>query len=212
MAHRRKESIELLAVSKGFSAVAVCEAYQAGQRAFGESYLQEALDKMELLRDLPLQWHFIGPVQSNKTRAVATHFAWVHSVDRLKIAERLSTQRPASLPPLNICLQVNVSGEDSKGGVAPGGLMELAQAVARLPQLRLRGLMAIPAPVEGLDAQRVPFAKLRELMQAINMQGLALDTLSMGMSHDYHAAVLEGATIVRVGTAIFGERNYGGNQ
>lgn len=212
MAHRRKESIELLAVSKGFSAVAVREAYQAGQRAFGESYIQEALDKIELLRDLPLQWHFIGPVQSNKTRAIATHFAWVHSVDRLKIAERLSAQRPASLPPLNVCIQVNVSGEDSKSGVAPGGLVELAQAVACLPQLKLRGLMAIPAPVDGLEAQRVPFAKLRELMQQINTQGLALDTLSMGMSHDFSAAILEGATIVRVGTAIFGERNYGGNQ
>lgn len=212
MAHRRKESIELLAVSKGFSAVAVREAYQAGQRAFGESYIQEALDKIELLRDLPLQWHFIGPIQSNKTRAIATHFAWVHSVDRLKIAERLSAQRPASLPLLNVCIQVNVSGEDSKSGVAPGGLVELAQAVARLPHLKLRGLMAIPARAEGLEAQRVPFAKLRELVQQINTQGLALDTLSMGMSHDFSAAVLEGATIVRVGTAIFGERNYGGNQ
>jgi len=212
MAHRCKESIELMAVSKGFSAVAVCEAYQAGQRAFGESYIQEALDKIQLLRDLPIQWHFIGPVQSNKTRAIATHFAWVHSVDRLKIAERLSAQRSASLPPLNVCIQVNVSGEDSKSGVAPGGLLELAQAVASLPQLKLRGLMAIPAPAEGLEAQRVPFAKLRELMQQINMQGLALDTLSMGMSHDFNAAILEGATIVRVGTAIFGERNYGGNQ
>lgn len=211
MAHRRKESIKLLAVSKGFSAVAVREAYQAGQRAFGESYIQEALDKIGLLRDLPLEWHFIGPIQSNKTRAIATHFAWAHSVDRLKIAERLSAQRPASLPPLNICIQVNVSGEDSKSGVAPSGLVELAQAVASLPQLKLRGLMAIPAPVEGLEAQRVPFAKLRELMQQINMQGLALDTLSMGMSHDFSAAILEGATIVRVGTAIFGERNYGGN-
>lgn len=211
MAYRRKESIKLLAVSKGFSAVTVREAYQAGQRAFGESYIQEALDKIGLLRDLPLEWHFIGPIQSNKTRAIATHFAWAHSVDRLKIAERLSAQRPASLPPLNVCIQVNVSEEDSKSGVAPSGLVELAQAVASLPQLKLRGLMAIPAPVEGLEAQRVPFAKLRELMQQINMQGLALDTLSMGMSHDFSAAILEGATIVRVGTAIFGERNYGGN-
>ncbi|MDP1637659.1 MAG: YggS family pyridoxal phosphate-dependent enzyme [Candidatus Nitrotoga sp.] len=211
MAHRRKESIKLLAVSKGFSAVTVREAYQAGQRTFGESYIQEALDKIGLLRDLPLEWHFIGPIQSNKTRAIATHFAWAHSVDRLKIAERLSAQRPASLPPLNVCIQVNVSEEDSKSGVAPSGLVELAQAVASLPQLKLRGLMAIPAPVEGLEAQRVPFAKLRELMQQINTQGLALDTLSMGMSHDFSAAILEGATIVRVGTAIFGERNYGGN-
>lgn len=212
MAHRRKESIELLAVSKGVSTVALYEAYQAGQRAFGESYIQEALDKIELLRDLSIQWHFIGPVQSNKTRAIATHFAWVHSIDRLKIAERLSAQRPASLPPLNVCIQVNVSGEDSKSGVAPNGLVELAQAVASLPQLKLRGLMAIPAPAEGLEAQRIPFFKLHELMQQINTQGLTLDTLSMGMSHDFSVAILEGATIVRVGTAIFGERNYGGNQ
>ena len=212
MVHRRKESIELLAVSKGVSVIAVREAYQAGQRAFGESYIQEALDKIELLRDLSIQWHFIGPVQSNKTRAIATHFAWVHSIDRLKIAERLSAQRPASLPPLNVCIQVNVSGEDSKSGVAPNGLVELAQAVASLPQLKLRGLMAIPAPAEGLEAQRIPFFKLHELMQQINTQGLTLDTLSMGMSHDFSAAILEGATIVRVGTAIFGERNYGGNQ
>lgn len=212
MAHRRKESIELLAVSKGFSAGAVREACEAGQRAFGESYIQEALDKIELLRDLPLQWHFIGPVQSNKTRAIATDFAWVHSVGRLKIAERLSAQRPASLPPLNVCIQVNLSGEDSKSGIAPGGLVELAQAVASLPQLKLRGLMTIPAPAEGLEAQRIPFLKLHELMQQINTQGLALDTLSMGMSHDFNAAILEGATIVRIGTAIFGERNYGGNQ
>lgn len=212
MAHRRKESIELLAVSKGFSADAVREACAAGQRAFGESYIREALDKIELLRDLPLQWHFIGPVQSNKTRAIATHFAWVHSVDRLKIAERLSAQRPANLPPLNICIQVNVSEEDSKSGIAPDGLAELAQAVASLPQLKLRGLMTIPAPAEGLEAQRIPFFKLYELMQQINTQGLALDTLSMGMSHDFSAAILEGATIVRIGTAIFGVRNYGENQ
>ena len=212
MAHRRKESIALLAVSKGVSTVAMREAYQAGQRAFGESYIQEALDKIELLRDLPIQWHFIGPVQSNKTRAIAMHFAWVHSVDRLKIAERLSAQRPASLPPLNVCIQVNVSEEVSKSGVVPGGLMELAQAVVSLPQLKLRGLMAIPAPAEELEAQRIPFFKLHELMQQINTQGLALDTLSMGMSHDFSAAILEGATIVRVGTAIFGERNYGGKQ
>lgn len=212
MAGRRKGSVELLAVSKNFSAIAVREAYQAGQRAFGESYIQEALDKIEKLRDLPIQWHFIGPVQSNKTRAIATHFAWVHSVDRLKIAERLSAQRPATLPPLNVCIQVNVSGEDSKSGVVPGELVELAQAVACLPHLKLCGLMAVPAPAEGLEAQRIPFFKLHELMQQINTQGLALDTLSMGMSHDLSAAILEGATIVRVGTAIFGERNYGENQ
>ncbi len=208
-AQRRAESITLLAVSKTFSASAVREAYHAGQRAFGESYLQEALDKIEALRDLPLEWHFIGPIQSNKTRSIAENFAWVHGVDRLKIAERLSAQRPQNLPPLNVCIQVNVSGEDSKSGVAPEETTGLAQDVARLPYLRLRGLMAIPAPVEGLSEQRKPFARLRELMQRLNAQGLELDTLSMGMSYDLKAAILEGATIVRVGTAIFGQRNYG---
>jgi pyridoxal phosphate enzyme (YggS family) len=208
-AQRRAESITLLAVSKTFPAAAVREAYEAGQRAFGESYVQEALDKIAELRDLPLEWHFIGPIQSNKTRAIAENFSWAHSVDRLKIAERLSTQRPPTLPPLNICIQVNVSGEESKGGVAPGEALELAQAVAQLPRLNLRGLMAIPAPAEGLEAQRLPFALLRELMLRLNAQGLELDTLSIGMSHDLEAAVLEGATIVRVGTAIFGQRDYG---
>ncbi len=211
-AQRRAEEVALLAVSKAFPATAVCAAYQAGQRAFGESYVQEALGKIEALRDLPVEWHFIGPIQSNKTRVIAENFAWVHGVDRLKIAERLSAQRPQNLPPLNVCLQVNVSAEDSKGGVAPGQVAGLAQAVARLPQLRLRGLMAIPAPAQGTDAQRKPFAQLRELMRQLNAQGLALDTLSMGMSHDLEAAVLEGATIVRIGTAIFGQRNYGENK
>ena len=209
MAQRRVEDVALLAVSKTFSAAVVREAYEAGQRAFGESYVQEALEKIAALRDLALEWHFIGPIQSNKTRAIAENFSWVHSVDRLKIAERLSAQRPQNLPPLNVCIQVNVSGENSKGGVASDELAELAQAVARLPHLSLRGLMAIPAPVEGLEEQRKPFAQLRELMRQLNAQGLGLDTLSMGMSHDLEAAVLEGATIVRVGTAIFGQRNYG---
>jgi hypothetical protein len=209
MAQRRAENITLLAVSKVFPAAAVREAYEAGQRVFGESYVQEALDKIAELRDLPLEWHFIGPIQSNKTRAIAAYFAWVHSVDRLKIAERLSAQRPPYLPPLNICIQVNVSGEDSKSGVSPGAVLELAQAVARLPQLKLRGLMAIPAPMDGMEAQRKPFAHLRQLLQQLNAQGLELDTLSMGMSHDLEAAVLEGATIVRVGSAIFGQRDYG---
>ncbi len=212
VAQRRAEDVALLAVSKAFPAAAVREAHQAGQRAFGESYLQEALGKIEALRDLQLEWHFIGPIQSNKTRAIAENFAWVHGVDRLKIAERLSAQRPQNLPPLNVCLQVNVSAEGSKGGVAPDEVAELAQAVAQLPQLRLRGLMAIPAPIEGLAGQRKPFAQLRELMRQLNAQGLALDTLSMGMSYDLEAAVLEGATIVRVGTAIFGQRNYGENK
>ena len=208
-AQRRAGGITLLAVSKTFPAAAVREAYHAGQRAFGESYLQEALGKIEELRDLPLEWHFIGPIQSNKTRSIAENFAWVHGVDRLKIAERLSAQRPQNLSPLNVCLQVNVSSEDSKSGVSFDEAAELAQAVARLPHLRLRGLMAIPAPADGLAEQRKPFARLRELMQQLNAQELKLDTLSMGMSDDLEAAVLEGATIVRVGTAIFGERNYG---
>lgn len=208
-AQRGAEDVVLLAVSKTFPAAAVRAAFQAGQRVFGESYLQEALDKIGALRDLPLEWHFIGPIQSNKTRAIAENFSWVHGVDRLKIAERLSAQRPQNLPPLNVCIQVNVSAESSKSGVSPAEVAELAQVVARLPQLRLRGLMAIPAPVEGLAAQRAPFARLRQLLPELNAQGLELDTLSMGMSQDMEAAILEGATIVRVGTAIFGERNYG---
>ena len=207
-AQRRVENITLLAVSKIFPAEAVREAYLSGQYAFGENYVQEALDKILALSDLPLEWHFIGPIQSNKTRAIAENFAWVHSVDRLKIAERLSAQRPLNLPQLNVCIQVNVSGEDSKSGVAPSDVLALAQAVARLPQLKLRGLMAIPAPADVLEEQRKPFACLRELMQQLNVQGLDLDTLSMGMSYDLEAAIFEGATIVRVGTAIFGERNY----
>ena len=211
-AQRRVEDVTLLAVSKTFPASTVREAYAAGQRVFGENYVQEALDKIEALRDLPLEWHFIGPVQSNKTRTIAENFAWVHSIDRLKIAERLSAQRPQDMPPLNVCLQVNVSAEDSKSGVAPGMLQELAQLVSGLPRLKLRGLMTIPAPAEGLAMQRRPFAQLRELLQQLNSQGMMLDTLSMGMSQDLEAAILEGATIVRVGSAIFGQRNYGGGE
>ena len=205
-AQRGVADVRLLAVSKTFPAEAVREAYRGGQTAFGENYLQEALEKMEVLRDLPLEWHFIGPIQSNKTRAIAENFAWVHSVDRLKIAERLSAQRPAHLPPLNICLQVNVSGEESKSGVAPSGVVQLAQAVARLPHLKLRGLMTIPAPAKDEAAQRVPFARMRALLEQLKSQGIMLDTLSMGMSYDYAAAIQEGATIVRIGTAIFGQR------
>ncbi|MBI5658247.1 MAG: YggS family pyridoxal phosphate-dependent enzyme [Nitrosomonadales bacterium] len=212
VAQRNADGIMLLAVSKTFSAAAVREAFQAGQRAFGESYAQEALEKIAALRDLAPEWHFIGPIQSNKTRAIAENFVWVHGVDRPRIAERLSAQRPHNLPPLNVCIQVNVSGEGSKSGVAPDEAAELARAVARLPHLRLRGLMAIPAPADDPEAQRKPFARLRELMQRLNAGGLALDTLSMGMSHDLDAAVLEGATIVRVGTAIFGGRDYGENK
>jgi len=205
-AHRAVSDVHLLAVSKTFPAEAVREAYQGGQRAFGENYLQEALDKMALLNDLPLEWHFIGPIQSNKTRPIAEHFAWVHGVDRLKVAQRLSEQRPANLPLLNICLQVNVSGEESKSGVAMNEAAPLAQEISRLPHLKLRGLMSIPAPASGETEQRVAFTKLRVLLQELNQQGLSLDTLSMGMSHDFPAAIKEGATIVRIGTAIFGAR------
>ncbi|MFA7399260.1 MAG: YggS family pyridoxal phosphate-dependent enzyme [Sideroxydans sp.] len=205
-AHRAVSDVHLLAVSKTFPAEAIREAYQGGQRAFGENYLQEALNKMVLLHDLPLEWHFIGPIQSNKTRPIAEHFAWVHGVDRLKVAQRLSDQRPANLPLLNICLQVNVSGEGSKSGVAMNEAAQLAQEISRLPRLKLRGLMSIPAPASGETEQRVAFAKMRVLLQELNQQGLSLDTLSMGMSHDFAAAIKEGATIVRVGTAIFGAR------
>ncbi len=205
-AHRNATEVRLLAVSKTFPAMAVREAYSGGQSAFGENYLQEALEKIDALRDLPLEWHFIGPIQSNKTRAIAENFAWVHSVDRLKIAERLSAQRPSNLPPLNICLQVNVSEEESKSGVTPEEALPLAQQLVNLPHIRLRGLMTIPAPAAGEMEQRAPFARMRMLLEKLNSQGLALDTLSMGMSHDYPAAIKEGATIVRIGTAIFGQR------
>jgi hypothetical protein len=211
-AQRNAADITLLAVSKTFLASAVREACAAGQREFGENYLQEALDKINALSDLPIVWHFIGPIQSNKTRQIAENFAWVHGVDRLKIAQRLSEQRPPDLPPLNICLQVNVSGEESKSGVAPQEVLSLAREVSKLPQLKLRGLMAIPAPADDEAAQRRPFAQLRELSQEIAAQGIALDTLSMGMSHDFAAAIKENATIIRIGTAIFGKRDYGENK
>ena len=198
----------LLAVSKTCPAVSVQEAFDAGLRDFGENYVQEALGKIAALADrrAEIGWHLIGPLQTNKTREVAANFDWVHSVDRLKLAQRLSDQRPSSLPPLQICLQVNISGEASKSGVAPGEALALARAVAGLPRLRLRGLMAIPEPADDLDAQRAPLRALRELLEALNAQGLALDTLSMGMSADLEAAVAEGATWVRIGTAIFGAR------
>ena len=205
-AGRNPADIGLIGVSKGVDAEVLRQATALGLKNVGESYLQEALPKMAELAELPLTWHFIGPLQSNKTRAVAEHFAWVHGVDRLKLAERLSAQRPTGLPPLQVCLQVNVSGEASKGGVEEGQLAPLAQAVARLPRLQLRGLMAIPAPAAGLAAQRKPFARLRALLEDLNAAGFALDTLSMGMSADLEAAILEGATWVRVGTALFGAR------
>lgn len=205
-AGRPKEAVGLLAVSKTWPASCVREAAMAGQRAFGENYVQEAADKIAATADLPLEWHFIGPLQANKTRIVAEHFAWVHSVDRLRIAERLSAQRPAGLPPLQVCVQVNVSGEASKSGCAPDDAAALCQAVAALPNLALRGLMAIPEPADEEAAQREPFRRLRSLFDAIRAGGLPLDTLSMGMTHDLEAAIAEGSTIVRIGTAIFGER------
>jgi PLP dependent protein len=203
---RATDTVTLLAVSKTWPAECIRAAAAAGQRAFGENYVQEGLDKIALLADIDLEWHFIGPLQSNKTRPVAENFAWVHSVDRLKIAARLSEQRPDTLPPLNVCLQVNVSGEASKSGCGPEEALGLAQAVATLPRLRLRGLMAIPEPTDDAALQRAGFARLRQVRDQINAAGLSLDTLSMGMSHDLESAIAEGATIVRVGTAIFGER------
>ena len=208
LAQRPVQSVTLLAVSKTFGADAVREAHGTGQRAFGENYVQEALAKVEALADLrsSIEWHLIGPLQSNKTCEVALGFDWVHSVERLKTAERLSAQRPAHLSPLNLCLQVNVSGEASKSGVAPADLAALARAVAALPRLRLRGLMSIPELVEGFEAQRRPHRELRALFDGLCAEGLALDTLSMGMSADLEAAIVEGATIVRVGSALFGAR------
>ena len=208
-AGRDPSEVALLAVAKTFPAAAIREAHAAGQRSFGENYVQEALAKQQELADLDLEWHFIGPLQSNKARPVAEHFDWVHGIERLKIAERLSAARGAARPPLQVCIQVNVSGEASKSGVSPGDTAALAHAVAALPNLRLRGLMAIPEPSGDLLQVRRRFAELRRLRDALNAEGLKLDTLSMGMSHDLEAAILEGATIVRVGTAIFGSRMAG---
>lgn len=207
-ARRPEHSVQLLAVSKTKPAQALREAYAAGLRDFGENYLQEALGKQAELTDLPLTWHFIGPIQSNKTRAIAEHFAWVHSVDRLKIAQRLSEQRPSGLPPLNICIQVNVSGEASKSGCTPADLPALAHAIDALPRLKLRGLMAIPEPTEDRAAQDAGFAAVQRLQASLD---LPLDTLSMGMSHDLESAIAQGATWVRIGTALFGARDYGGH-
>ncbi len=207
-AGRAVENIRLLAVSKTFPDGAIRSAYQAGQICFAESYLQEALAKMARLRDLPIEWHFIGPVQSNKTRDIAEQFTWVHSVDRLKIAERLSVQRPVHLSPLQLCLQVNISNEDSKSGVDIADTSVLAHAIAQLPNVKLRGLMAVPAPSEDMSEQRVAFSRLRMLFDQLKAEGLPLDTLSMGMSHDFEAAIYEGATIIRIGSAIFGNRIY----
>ncbi|MEZ5574450.1 MAG: YggS family pyridoxal phosphate-dependent enzyme, partial [Candidatus Competibacteraceae bacterium] len=199
-------SVRLLAVGKTQPAAAIAALAAAGQRDFGENYFQEALDKMTELATLELEWHFIGPMQANKTRGIAEHFAWVHSVDRLKIAERLSAQRPDHLPPLNVCLQVNIDREPTKHGLDEAELAEVAHAVATLPRLRLRGLMAIPAPAAEFTAQRRPFAQLRKLRERLADAGLVLDTLSAGMSDDLEAAIAEGATLVRIGTALFGSR------
>ncbi|MBP6203648.1 MAG: YggS family pyridoxal phosphate-dependent enzyme [Azonexus sp.] len=208
LAGRSPESVRLLAVSKTWPLACVVEATEAGQRAFGENYVQEGIDKLTAIAGRNLEWHFIGPLQSNKSRPVAEHFDWVHTIDRLKIAERLSEQRPTYLPPLQACIQVNISGEASKSGCSQDEALTLCRAVAALPGLRLRGLMAIPEPTDDPAAQRAQFHRVREIYNHIRAAGLPLDTLSMGMSHDLEAAIAEGATIVRIGTAIFGERSY----
>jgi hypothetical protein len=205
-AGRPPESVELLAVSKTFPAEHIREAHAAGQIAFGENHLQEAVQKITQLEAVPLVWHYIGPIQSNKTSSIAGHFHWVHSVDRERVARRLSDARPEGQPPLEVCIQVNVSGEASKSGISPGELEPLAAAVAGLPRLRLRGLMAIPEPTSDSALQRRRFAQLRELLEALVARGYALDVLSMGMSDDLESAIAEGSTMVRIGTAIFGPR------
>ena len=205
---RAPQEVSLLAVSKTWPASDVREAARCGQRAFGENYVQEGVDKAADLADLGLEWHFIGPLQSNKTRPVAEHFAWVHTIDRIKIAERLSAQRPEQLPPLQVCIQVNVSGEANKSGVAPEEAQALAQAVAKLPRLQLRGLMAVPEATDDAASLAMQFGRLSSIQEGLKQQGLPLDTLSMGMSHDLESAIAAGATMVRIGTAIFGARTY----
>jgi PLP dependent protein len=205
-AHRTPQSVTLLAVSKTKPAALIEAASAAGQRCFGENYAQEAVEKAEALKHLNLEWHFIGPIQSNKTRGLATHMDWIHTVEREKIARRLNDQRPDDMAPLNICLQVNISGEASKAGILSTEVLTLADAISALPKLRLRGLMAIPAPSEGIDAQRRPFKALKDIWDELKGTYPELDTLSMGMSGDLEAAVLEGATIVRIGTDVFGAR------
>ncbi len=205
-AGRSPDTVHLLAVSKTFGADAVQQAFAAGQTAFGENYIQEAVDKITALAQLPLEWHCIGPIQSNKTRLVAQHFAWAHTVDRLKIAQRLSEQRPPGLPPLNVCIQVNIDGGATKAGVVPEDALELARQIAALPGLRLRGLMSIPEPAPDFVAACAVHMRAKALFDAMNASGLGLDTLSMGMSADLEAAVHSGSTLVRVGSAIFGNR------
>jgi PLP dependent protein len=199
-------SVQLLAVSKTRPAEDIRAAYAVGQRLFGENYLQEAVDKIEQLRDMDIEWHFIGRIQSNKTKTIAENFDWVHSVDKLKQAQRLNAQRPATLPPLNICLQINVDAEASKGGTTLQQSVDLVRQIQQLPRLQLRGLMTLPTPALGLEEQRRPFRILRELRDQLSSPELPLETLSMGMSDDLEAAIAEGATMVRVGTAIFGPR------
>ena len=206
-AGRPLQSVQLLAVSKTVEPARMRAAHAQGQASFGENYVQEALAKQPLLADLGIVWHHIGPIQSNKTADIASHFAWAHGVERLKIAERLSAQRPAQLPPLQICVQVNVSGEASKSGCAPEDCLTLCRQIAVLPRLRLRGLMALPAPVPAGGDARAPFAELRQLFEQLQAAGLAVDTLSMGMSDDLEAAIAEGSTLVRVGSALFGSRH-----
>jgi PLP dependent protein len=205
---RPANSVKLLAVSKTWPVESLLAAAEAGQRAFGENYLQEALTKIDTLHNSDFEWHYIGAIQSNKTRDLASHFHWVHSVDRVKIARRLSEQRPPELPPLNICLQVNISDEASKSGVTANEALAVAQEIAALPHLRLRGLMAIPEAITEFDEQRAVFKQVRELQERLVASGLQLDTLSMGMSDDMEAAIAEGATLVRIGSAIFGQRDY----
>jgi pyridoxal phosphate enzyme (YggS family) len=207
-ANRNPQAVTLLAVSKTFGPDAVREAHAAGQTAFGENYIQEAVEKIAALRDLPLEWHCVGPIQSNKTRLVAEHFDWVHTIDRLKIAQRLSEQRPAHLQPLQLCLQVNVDGGDNKSGVPPQEALALAKAVAALPHVRLRGVMSIPEPAPDFIAALARLSAVRAVFDTLNAEGLALDTLSIGMSADLEAAVHAGSTMVRVGSAIFGGRAY----
>lgn len=206
LAGNSPQKVNLLAVSKAHPAAMVRVAYDSGQSMFGENYLQEALDKQAELADLAIEWHFIGPIQSNKTQPIAQHFAWVHSVDRLKIAQRLNDARPAHLPPLQVCIQLNISNEETKGGVTLHEVEPLALAITKMPHLKLRGLMAIPAPTNDKNQQRAQFKQVRECYDALLAQGYALDTLSMGMSDDYPAAIEQGATIVRIGSALFGSR------
>jgi pyridoxal phosphate enzyme (YggS family) len=205
---RAENSVRLLAVSKTRTPDEITAALNCGQTCFGESYLQEALNKIEHLKDKAIEWHFIGKVQSNKTKSIAENFDWVHSIDKLKHAQRLNDQRPDSKAPLNICLQINIDNEETKGGIKPEETADLIRQICKLPRLQLQGLMALPTPAQDLEAQRIPFRKLRELRDQLATDSLPLETLSMGMSGDIEAAIAEGSTMVRVGTAIFGPRNY----